>query len=285
MKRFFICLQIAILLYVSLICFLSCGDSVATETTSADINVENATNNATTISYEFQENSDGTTLLILKNDEWVTENEISEDVIPEIGFSSVEDMRDRLSQNKLTQRELCLISCAFPKRRDGSIPIVDLNNLKKPLLPTGAIASNFVLWYGERYEIAFDYDGGVGTFVYTTVADYQKRYQRDYEIFEEGEYKKEKEIVHADRNATEIVYDGGKCKTIRYTIIANGIEMQVDEQYVTYISNSVPRRVVLYCKTKESQCIYFFFKLTERPSVEFLSSFGIQDVPNLSTAS
>lgn len=153
-----------------------------------------------------------------------------------------------------------------------------------PRLPKG-VDHGKVEWVGQEYYVPFSLsDGGYGTFSVYTKQRFELALKSRYDIFEEGEHVKQSETALTDRNATEIVYQDGAAKVIRYTLTVDGVEMLVDESYVMRESETVPQAVTMYGVKESRYFSYSFNDLTERPSVEFLSSFGIQDVPDVSAA-
>jgi hypothetical protein len=104
---------------------------------------------------------------------------------------------------------------------------------------------------------------------------------KNYDVLEVEEIK--------DRNATEYRYttDTAKLKTLSYTIKTDDVELIVDETYVlAYFpggdlftpSETLPLDIRIYGKDSNGFFEVYFNKLAERPSVEWLSSFGLIEV-------
>jgi len=295
MKRCYLTVLLLFITMFLMIAFNGCGsigDTQTIETTTAVTLCP--TNPIEPITYElFSEN----------NKHFIRVTPISEDTdssistgspIP-IAFSSFSEMKAAILDCKLTDSQLVQLAAhcrTQGDRENGIYDICNIEDLQMPIFPKGVKAENFIEWTVTRYELLFhlidqseqNMGGPYGYFCVRTEQEMYWTMKHYYEIFEEGEFTKESEKTLDDRNATEIIYNGGANKTIRYTLTVNGVEMLVDESYTLWMNANVPQSVKMY-GIKDSQCFeYSFYDLTERPSVEFLSSFGIQDVPHLSSS-
>jgi hypothetical protein len=205
---------------------------------------------------------------------------------PYLRFSSVAEMKDKLLNGKLTSEELKEMS-QFPKNSFGKVDMFDITNLNTATLPSDMTVYE-VTWYGgKRYNLGIATENGdvSGRFRIHTEESYQELIKRDYDSLQNYDVLEVEEIE--DRNATEYRYttDTAKLKTFWYTIKTDKVELTVNETYLlAYFpggdspSETVPLDIVIYGKDSNGFFEVYLNKLTERPSVEWLSSFGLTEV-------
>jgi len=89
--------------------------------------------------------------------------------------------------------------------------------------------------------------------------------------------------VETERNATSYYWPGGTCDEIKdciYTIEKDNQVFYIREQYYLYSNNrepsaEIPRAIFLYCEGGNQSYCLSIYNPTERPSVEWLTSFGV----------
>lgn len=204
-----------------------------------------------------------------------------------LSFGSLDELIDKIVNNRFEEREHNVIRTAFAKDENG-ILLFDLDRLFDPVPPRGWEVDE-VYWNGTSYSfyVSDARIGAADTFAYLYVLPqdaYSETFEREYETF----FDREQITVTSrtrteDRNAEVVLYstNSADSESIRYTL-SNGVI--VDERYVLKSNTSllkaselIPQRIHLYYEGEEF-CFYATIHgLTERPSVEWLSRFGLSE--------
>jgi len=201
-------------------------------------------------------------------------------VLPGLEFSSVKELKelsDKVTQRKLDEDDKRHIANYFGKDENG-IPICDFDQLLVPQLPEGYELLGGV-WEGRLYYLCSESQSqGTATFYSYSAKAYEDIFQRKYtNAFDEAFRKEHPELREerlTDRNAVQFSYKNGR--NIRYTLSAGDKTFAVDEIYSSNADDVVPRSVKLYCADGEFNYIIELRPLSERPSVEFLLSLGME---------
>ena len=202
-----------------------------------------------------------------------------------LSFGSLDELIDKIVNNRFEEREHNVIRTAFAKDENG-ILLFDLDRLFDPVPPRGWEVDE-VYWNGTSYSfyVSDARIGAADTFAYLYVLPrdaYSETFEREYETF----FDREQITVTSrrrtgDRNAEVVLFSTSSAdqKRIRYTL-PNGVI--VDEQYVLKsntplleTSETIPQMIHLYHEGEECCFTAVIFGLTERPSVEWLSQFGL----------
>ena len=205
-------------------------------------------------------------------------------------FDSLAEMQDTFLNNKLTEGQINQIKDVFPKDLQGRIQICDMNRLQQPVLPSNLTLGTLGL-AGDRYSFfvnsVISSSSIHGSFHCLTKEDYDDMFERDYEnYFEKNTIHLTSTTEEPDRNST--VYDyttsAGTLRRIRYAITQGSKTLYIDESYRLSmkddslpVSDTVPKSISIYgCDNGEYFNVYLS-GFSERPSVEWLSSFGLTD--------
>lgn len=210
-------------------------------------------------------------------------------------FSTVAEMKIAFETGTFSDENLIALA---RRARNGVVEIPDPNKLLAPDLPSGIKVEG--VWSElTYYEIAIsssyncksdnchcdyfiiDFDG--------------ERYEDCFENYIVN-YKAGAQIVISeqsieDRNATELVYTNstGKYKRLLYQIESNGRTLHIVEHYVIehsypghyhYLSETIPANVRIFCEEDGVSWFADLEAFEERPSVEWLTSFGVKSLAN-----
>lgn len=195
-------------------------------------------------------------------------------------FGSLEEMRSDLLLGNLTDRELQHLGM-FTRDEEGKARICDLDNLWECAYPESLDVGSVSL-KNSRYIFALIGDHLESAIFYLYPQD---QWHESVEFY--ANYDQYDRVEHCgkdteeDRNAIVFVYKLNKEETERklvvYTISEEDKTLHVYEWYDLAESSEVPSDVEIY---GEHHGDYFYVSidgLTERPSVEWLSLFGIKE--------
>ena len=191
---------------------------------------------------------------------------------PAIYFSSMKEMKSDIQKGKFTEEELKELSRFTHRDERGAIVICNLDDLYQPIYPSDLDLT--VVWRGPKYHWAFrEGDSYRGLFTAEP---------RDEDIFTERENPETYWVPNnsvtyvSDRNATVINYAGYGDHTseiICYRIEAEDKILLVEEFHDLTVNTY---EVNIYGKQGDQYFYISFLDPPERPSVEWLSQFGIQ---------
>lgn len=202
-------------------------------------------------------------------------------------YDTVEEFVDTVKNGKLSDEDLARIKNLLENDSNG-ILICDFENIQATRVPDGYVLRD-VYWNGELYEYyLYAPDPGNNSSCIYWVFDNRELYERNT-VDTEAEYVENNseyitEVKKVD-NRTEYYCKGEKIKwkTVWYTITQGESVIQVQEKYKAIendgdsSSEEVPEYIDLY-GSKEG--VYFYISITkplEKPTVEWLSQFGIED--------
>ena len=135
----------------------------------------------------------------------------------------------------------------------------------------------YVSWFGLTYSFYLQGDNLEGRLNIVTESTY-KRMQEIYIIEETDSFKFTSVEQDAERNATEITYEGqfSSGKQITYSYTVDGFTVTIIESYFFEESKTVP--FILHGMA-EGNGIYYYWSIggfTERPSYEWIKSIGLK---------
>lgn len=211
-------------------------------------------------------------------------------------FSSLGEMKDSFINNKLTDRQIETMKLGFPKDENG-IAICNMNQLYEPVLPPDLVASKILL-KGSSYgftlsnpSIESSVKSITGSLSVVSPDTYQECYASEFtNFFNSDTISLDSQIEASDRNSIIYNYstESGKFRLIQYDIAIGDKLLHVSELYFLYldnttahysteISDTVPVQIEI-CGSENKQYFYIYLSgFTERPSVEWLSSFGLAE--------
>ncbi len=196
-------------------------------------------------------------------------------------FSSVADMKEGIISGAISSLERD--SLWDGARKDQAMEICDLNNLYSLQMPRNTLLKK-VTWFGDSYSFTFESNDIRGEIkqLRGTLSGADAREEFQNSILSDKTIRWEKQIE--DRNAIETEYFtfSSRMKHLKYDISLPDRTIHVLETYLlrsNFLSNEassdIPWLVYFW---GEQQGLSFYGTLTElesRPSVEWLSSFGL----------
>ncbi|MGM9646753.1 MAG: hypothetical protein ACI3YH_01310 [Eubacteriales bacterium] len=212
-----------------------------------------------------------------------------------IQFDSIREMKETIANGNFSESEMIQLANYFPKDDQGRVKVLNIDQLYCPVLPDG-IADGGINWRGETYSCSLSSEIGVhGWFSYRTYESYSNIFQNNYTDFFESN-----ELVHlvstsneTERNATiyEFTTSLAELRKIRYCIETNDKILYIDETYALSVnhellvpSETIPSSINIYGQMDEGYFYIYLSDFTERPSVEWLSSFGLIEYAEFDTA-
>lgn len=201
-----------------------------------------------------------------------------------ISFETVSELRDDFQNKKFTDDELQVLrrkaECA-----GGRIPIPNLSALYEPALPDD-LKPIEVIWSGEEYygfELNyFDPVYHYGSFTILSEASYQNIYDCRYDPTYVPKYATNTLVLTtAERNATIYLFtakNGRESKSIHYKLTnPAGGELLINENYADP-NDTIPYSIHILGQQDENYFTVTISNLSQRPSVEWLSEFGLTQV-------
>ena len=241
----------------------------------------------TNAGYKIEE-LDGKFYLVITDDAYKSKANASQ-VEPSLMFASVAEMKDKVMNGKLTKDEIKTMSTFF-KKTDEKFEVLDFKNVYEPVFPSEVTWDGGVKWYGKYYRpSSVESDKFLNmTFAVLTSDIYQHSLQRSKDLIHNNDLVTiTKSVQVEERNATVYYYttSSGEFKSIEYVIETENGKMFVMEDYRLATKNkelptsdSVPSSIDLYGECKEGFFDCWISGLVERPSVEWISSFGLAEV-------
>lgn len=206
------------------------------------------------------------------------------DIVPAVEFATMKEFKDRVTKGLLTDSEKEMVA-KFEKDSTGAILTCDFNNLYAPTLPDG-VALRYISWQGEFYDFYFaGEDGGYGWLTYATESQYYGRYQKRYLNFFDRDTitVTKRETLEDGKMVFYFTTSTGHLMKQRYSLTAGDKTIVVDKTFRLQMddlnlqtSSTVPSDIELYGTSEEGYWYISLYKLTEDPTDEWLTSFGLQ---------
>ena len=234
--------------------------------------------------YEIIRDDDGYYLLLDDSSTTDNEAEVSSQLLKFIHFGSMDEMVQDIKTGNFTEKELLILSI-FPKDEDGRTILCDLSKLYEAYAPE-QLGEKSITWYGNRYTFSFgDKEKELHYNMRIGFSNTQK--EERIEQLMTGADKRNFTLLSTesaeDRNATVVthisgVYDGiRERKTVYYTLKDSNKEVFVCEDY-SYAEDEVPYFIEMYgTENGMNYRVSFAVEGQDRPSVEFLMSFGVRE--------
>lgn len=283
MKKIFLSFILIFIIFL-----VSCTNSITGTTTQSTDTTTHITTEASIQSPELPLY----TLSKINDDYYI---QYSEDFVPSPGnavstltieFESLSKMRYRIKNGLLTKQNLDTINLWKTKNENG----IKICNLDKLYLPVTSIPleTESVYLGKSGYEMRFKSPDNNcnGVYVYFNEGVYLRKLN-EYTDWENNPLitVTGSEVV-AERNATVTYYKTSvaELKRIEYTITDGAKTLYVEEKYILKSTNTeletsdtVPSYVAILGTCEGSYFEILFGELSERPSFELISSFGITE--------
>lgn len=214
-----------------------------------------------------------------------------------IEFDSVSDLRETLTQETLDEDQLFTIRNFFPRSEDGRILIIDPQKIAIPTLPPDMMIRSVTLsgtsctFYIAPPNYETSPVGFRGPFRFSTPKEHEdnmKYLQNFGNTFDSKDgYELISKTTTTDRNATiyEYITPAGTFRQIHYVITDGDKTLHIRENYriapppdATYpveTSETVPIELRVYGSVGENYFSVSSYSLTARPSIEWLSAWGV----------
>lgn len=205
-----------------------------------------------------------------------------------ITFESLADMKRTIKNNSFTRSQAAIIKTSFKKDENG-IKICDPDKLYQPMNVNGLNYTGVCLG-GEIYAFFIHFAGDLhGMFIYHSKEDFDKHFKYAYtDYFEHGNVTITSVVDgHYGNVPTKEYYYttvSGVLKEVRYTLNVNGKTLIVNESYclqmddgIVPVSETVPYTVNIYGTDNGVNFSMFLCDFTSRPTVEWLSQFGVEE--------
>lgn len=195
-----------------------------------------------------------------------------------IYFDTVQEMINDIKTGNFCDEEK-EIMMEFRENEDGVVQICDISSLHTALYPSTFIYQS-IGWYGTVYFYTLS-SGENGPKAVLNFVPHET-YETDIDFYRNFDELTKAEMISVssdpDRNA--VVYDylnilGEESKMLVYTIGEGTEPLHIAECYRLEESDTVPAYIKLYGQSKGKYFCVFLNQLQERPSVEWLSQFGI----------
>lgn len=217
---------------------------------------------------------------IIKDEE--VEGSFSE-ALPMIKFTSIEEMVQDIKTGNFTEDELRNLA-KFPKDEDDRTVLCDLSKLYDAYAPE-RLDRKIISWYGDAYDFIFEESEGESSCCMHSGFSNAKKEKGIEELIACSRVPNftllSTEQVE-DRNATVITFTSGNLeieerKFVYYTIKDSNKELFVRECY-QLSTDTVPVIVHIYGTEKGVNfSVELIREYQERPSVEYLMSFGVRE--------
>lgn len=198
-------------------------------------------------------------------------------------FTSIKEMRQGILEGPISQYELrCLVHASSDA--DHSIEICDPNHLYEFTAPE-EFHLKYIIWSGNSYNCHLTSDNEWGGIDCYNKKDYSESFNKGYKDFLSNSLVTiTEQRTTSDRLAT--VYYGhtgvAKLKYICYELHVGDKTMYIQEEYLLEIednrspvSSDVPSSIQFWGTQNGGYFQGTFFDFTERPSIQWLSQFGI----------
>ena len=198
-------------------------------------------------------------------------------------FETVSEMRETIIGGTLSDDQITALR-VYNGNENDPLEIYDPYKMLDPAAP-GDIKFDYVLLYGDYYSVEFIEKDSLGCVVCCDKETYEKAFQNEYGLTEKHSIISE--TIVSDRNARVVLSqtEAAEFKHAFYTVTTKyGGTLYVKEKYVlSYtdtstdlkVSDSIPKAIDIFGSDGENYFYGWIRGLEERPSVEWLQSFGL----------
>lgn len=193
-------------------------------------------------------------------------------------FHSVAEMRKNVFSGNLTEKE-CK-SLIIENGMKNEFEIVDLTQIQEPQMPAGMTYES-IYWYGSRCFFVTNYDYYREGVIVTTQEKFDTQFQEQHTFDKYTTLLSDERV--ADRNARVVgcVDHNKESKRIFYYMQDGTRIISVVEQYLLrsksdnhVLSDTIPDQIHIFVEDGSLLYRVFFQGFDERPSVEWILSFG-----------
>ena len=197
-----------------------------------------------------------------------------------IYFHTVEEMISDIKTGSFSDEELEILM-EFSRDENGMVQICDISSMYVAEYPS-TFSTQRISWGGMFYTSFFG-TGGSGPYGYLDLID-KETYESKINFYSNyDEYLKVEEIsISSDPERNAVVYDyvttfGDELKVLVYTIGEGTDLLHIVEVYTMEESDIVPDYIKIWGQSEGKYFNVYINRFQERPSVEWLSKFGIHE--------
>lgn len=221
----------------------------------------------------------GVSYLIMEEIENKTDN-FNAQIDRSIYFASVEEMINDINTGNFSDEELYYLS-HYPKDDFGRIRVCNMDELLVPVVPA-PLELTGIIWNGQWYTYVLGRNDDDTT--YKMLLDTREQHEETID-FDANFASKTTCDVHSqtteeDRNATVTYYTnllGKDCKGVYYTVGEGEGTVHVWEDYAFVDEAYKLEYIHIICSDNGVYFHYYSTSETDRPSMEWLSQFGIRE--------
>ena len=216
----------------------------------------------------------------------VEEKDLSECETFGLTFTSLDELKDTIINEKFTDGQLNVIRRDFTNKDTKKIQICNPNKLYQAVYPEKYEATMLV-WKGLTYGWVFD-DKEISSISYITKERFDYSYKQDFSDFTEMQTVSKTENIE-DRDSTVTYYTtvAGEFKRVCYKLEQGEKTLYVAEKYclegyTDYTKNNVsldiPKSITILGEQENEYFRIYLSKLEQRPSEEYLLEFGLHEL-------
>lgn len=191
-----------------------------------------------------------------------------------IGFPSVAKMKQTIEEGSFTAVQLRDMQNLI-RIGGGKVEVCDLNNLYDAALPEG-VNLDSINWYGKTYNLYFSADQAMTN--YGVIKLVTKEYvEKQIKMMDKSTEAIISRTVDPQTGGTVICYElNGLKKQILYSYTEGGNTVTVQEMYYEEENGmEIPHRIDICGNYGDQYFDCYIYGLKERPSYEWIKSFGL----------
>lgn len=205
-----------------------------------------------------------------------------------LNFDSLEQLRDTIINNKLTDRQLDIIRLDFVDNDTKKIQICNPNKLYQAVYPEKFEMYKFT-WKGLSYTWSLNSGDTTGLYIsYITKDGFDSYYKQNISTFDKSETVTKTENIE-DRESTISYYTTteGEFKRVCYKLeqgektlyIAESYRLKGYTEYIEdRVSLEVPYQIVILGEQNNEYFYAYLYGEEQRPSIEYLLEFGLREL-------
>ena len=197
-----------------------------------------------------------------------------------IYFCTVEEMINDIQTGNFSDKEMEILT-EFSRDENGMVKICDISSLYVAEYPS-TFSTHRIVWGGMYYYFSLG-TGGSGPHANLDLID-KETYESKIDFFSNFDENPliEEISVSSDPERNAVVYDyvtsfGDKFKLLFYAIGEGTDLLYIAETYAMEDSDIVPGDISIWGQSEGKYFDVYINRLQERPSVEWLSQFGIRE--------
>ena len=187
-------------------------------------------------------------------------------------FSSVGKMKEAIEKGSFSKETLEKMQKNFSKDSNNNVLVCNPNKLYDVTLPEG-VTARAIHWFGDTYNFLLGTRGALGF----TDKEWHDEYAKRHDI-EAGKAEVISVNMIPDRNAKEVIFEnlmGQPRRMVTYSYKSGNKTISIAEQYNLDESETIPYSVSFWGCCDGAYFTGHIYGLTERPSYDWITSFGL----------